>query len=124
VECEHCRVEFDARFASIAYNAYGLAFAKQGDTFYAFYAWPDHDVCELWKYSGGWTKLAEGGCALNESSNHLGVEWEAPAMRAFVNGSQVLSASDGAFSGSRRVSPLVSGSGDARFDNFEVWQLP
>jgi hypothetical protein len=124
VTCERCSIDVDARFASVEYNAYGIAFAKQGDTFYMFSAWPEYDYCYVHKYDGGWTTLVEDGCALNGDENHLRVEWDAPTIRTYANGAQVFSLSDGSFGGARMPSVVVWGTGDARFDNFEVRRLP
>jgi hypothetical protein len=45
-------------------------------------------------------------------------------IRTYANGAQVFTLSDVSFSGARMPSVVVWGTGDARFDNFEVSRLP
>ena len=55
-----------------------------------------------------------------QTNNALAVEWQAPAIRTYVNGHLVHDLTDDSFSSAGEVGVIVNRSGDARFDDFVV----
>jgi hypothetical protein len=124
-QCENCSIDVDARFEGTPYHGYGLFFAGSGDDWYMLVARLDTGKCDLVKHtSSGWALLASKSCSLQTTSNHLRVEWQAPAIRAYVNGSLIHSLNDSSFNGASDVGVLTYWQGDARFDDFVVRALP
>ena len=122
VLCENCRIDVKARYASASYNSYGILFAYSDSDYYAFIVWPDSQTCDVMKHSAeGWEVLGRTTSDyVMQTNNALAVEWQAPAIRTYVNGQLIHDLTDGSFSSVGEVGVIVNRSGDARFDDFVV----
>jgi hypothetical protein len=98
---------------------------RNSGNFYAFYAWPYADSCDVAVYTDDeGTTLERKACDLTGMGDRLRVEWQAPNIRTYVNGVKVHDLTDGTYAGLRDLGLITYYQGDARFDNFVVRSLP
>ena len=122
-------VGVDAQAGALSPGGYGLVFRiMDHSNFYVFKVSTD-GYCQLWKLAAGlWTPLTasidESALVSDSGWNHVRVRCRGDTMAAYLNGVQVASATDGAFSyGKIGLFGEASTTKGAQlwFDDFMIW---